>query len=321
MKPISLLLVCILTGITWAQNDTTEKKGEDAKKWETKLKVSATMTLSAFSENWDGGESSNLAWASKLESRANRQFTPKIRWENIAKLEFGQAKTKDKDAEVWSVPEKTTDLIDLETILKLTLPGFAAPFLSVRFISQFKDGIVDKSIAGSDFPGFNPLTAQITMGISAEIIKKDKATLQSRLGLGNRNSINRFGGTHSNPAYAEDTTKPVLEYYRTIDSDFGAELITELNIEKIKGIVDFNSKLTIYEAIISSEAEDLEELADDNPRKNWWRHPDVNWENTLDIRLLKFVTLNVTYQLLYDIEISTEIRQRQILAAGFVFEK
>ncbi|MBN1309143.1 MAG: hypothetical protein JXA18_14560, partial [Chitinispirillaceae bacterium] len=94
------------------------------------------------------------------------------------------------------------------------------------------------------------------------------------------------------------------------------EFVTELKSKLRDGLLDYTSLLTMYEALVSSEAE----KTDGTPREDFWRYPDINWENILSINLTKYVMINLTVQLLYDRELHANARIKEVLALGLTYK-
>jgi hypothetical protein len=89
--------------------------------WKLDLNSNLTTTLNTYSDNWIGGEAGSFTWASQFLGVAEKQATSIINTKATLKLQFGQTKVQNKLDKKWSVPAKSTDLIDGEELLRFML--------------------------------------------------------------------------------------------------------------------------------------------------------------------------------------------------------
>jgi hypothetical protein len=267
--------------------------------WQIDLDANVTLTQNAYSESWIGSEKGAISWASKLNFVAEKQVSPIFLHRNTLKLAFGQTKAQKEDKS-WGDLVKSTDLIDFETLQRLTLDGWVEPFLAVRLISQFVDGTDT-----TQDHYFNPVNLFESFGVSRGLVANDAAKWNARFGGAVNQYINRYtvDATHAGP------------YSKTVNSA-GLELVTELKAKAKNGLLDLSSLLTLYEALVSSQAEKTE----NTPQKNFWRYPDINWENILSVNLTKYIMINFTAQLLYDRELHANARLKEVLALGLTYK-
>jgi hypothetical protein len=267
--------------------------------WQIDVDANITLTQNAYSESWIGSERGAISWASKLNFVAEKQVAPVFNHRNTLKLEFGQTKTQNDD-DSWGKLMKSTDLIDFESLQRFTLSGWVEPFIAVRLISQFVDGT---DTSQSHY--VNPLSIFESFGIARTLVAADAAKWNARLGGAVNQLITRytFDETHT-------------DYYTKTVNSAGLEFVTELKSKLRDGLLDYTLLLTLYEALVSSEAE----KTDGTPRENFWRHPDINWENILSINLTKYVMINLTVQLLYDRELNASARVKEVLALGLTYK-
>ena len=119
---------------------------------------------------------------------AEKQLSEKINSKNSLKLAYGQTYSQfinaDGDRE-WSEAQKTTDLIDAESMERFTLGGFIDPYAAFRLESQF----LDESVP-DDKKMFNPITLTESFGIAKVFIKEENKELSTRLGGAFKQFIN-----------------------------------------------------------------------------------------------------------------------------------
>ena len=149
----------------------------DADPWKIDANTNVSTALDSYSDNWVGGEAGTFTWATQFLGAAERQLSPKFNTKTTLNLQFGQTVVQDKTTKDWSVPQKSTDLIDGLELLRLTLGGWADPFLSVRAISEFLDGS-DKLLVRY----INPFDITEAVGASRTLAKNGDVTWSSRLG-------------------------------------------------------------------------------------------------------------------------------------------
>jgi hypothetical protein len=275
--------------------DSLEK---DQGKWKFSLNASALLSLNTYSDNWTGGEAGSMSWTTKMDAEAQKQLAPKLNTRNVLRLAFGQTKVQDPETKKWSQFDKSTDRIDFESLLKMTLGRKISPFASVRFESQF----LDLSDSTEELY-INPIDLTETMGASAQLIENKQIDWTARLGAGARQHIDR------------DELQSDLTRETEVTNDGGLELVSELNAKNKVGWLEFKSILKVYEAIVSSIAEETDGTAEEGE----WRYPDVDWENDLTININKYLMLNLYVQLLYDREIDSDPRLKQTLSLGLTF--
>jgi hypothetical protein len=267
--------------------------------WVIDVDANVTLTQNAYTTSWIGSEKGAIAWASKLNLVAERQLATKFNNRNTLKLAFGQTKTQYEDRS-WGNLMKSTDLIDFESMGRFTLDGWVEPFLAVRLISQFVDGT-----DSTQNHYVNPLDIFESFGISRALVTNDMTKWNARLGGAVNQNINRFtlDDTHSG-------------YYKKTKNSAGLEFVTDLKSKARQGLLDFSSLLTVYEALVSSEAEKTK----GTPAADFWRYPDINWENIASVNITRYVMVNLTLQLLYDRELHANARIKEVVALGLTYK-
>ena len=235
-----------------------------AEPWIVTGNANLNLSQNYYSENWASEEISSLTWTFTSNFTAKKQLSSIMLNENSLTLAFGQTHKYDKMMEKWLKPEKSTDIIDAQSLLKFTLKSYVDPFIGLRIESHFYDAN----------GALNPTTITESFGIARDFIAKEKTNLSSRLGGAFKETFDK----------ALDDT-PVSG---------GAEFVTTFQTKLCKDIALYTSNLNIYKAMFHSDSENLN---DD------WKSPDVNWENILAIGLSKYVSFQLYTQLLYDKEI------------------
>lgn len=256
-----------------------------AEAWKKTADIHFNATQNAYTDNWTGGEIGSMSWIFNSNATAEKQFNEKINNKNTLKLAFGQTHNQNADTKAWLKPVKSTDLIDFESLLKLTLGSMVDPYTAGRVESQFIDAM-ELSL--------NPLKFTESAGASRTFIKKDNIDLNARAGLAVRQLISR----------TTDTSLIINDG----GLDFIAEYTTPLGTEHIT----FNSKLQIYTAFFNSDAD----ATDGTATEGYWKSPDINWENTFSAKITQYIDVNIYTQWLFDKEIDKVGRFKQTLSLG-----
>ena len=231
--------------------------------WKYSINSNLTATMSFYSDNWSGNEANAVSYTAQILSSFSKQFTPILLNKHSLKLAFGQTLLQDTTDD-WTL-NKSTDLIDYETMLLFTLKTWVDPYISGKLLSQFVD---ERQIDNRRY--FNPLDITESAGISRDITKTETVDWNARLGAAVREYIDRD---------IEDTLN---NFSTSTTTSGGLELISGLKAVNKAKWLNFTSLLRVYEALVSTDA-DIAGAGDD------WRYPVVNWENTL--------SLNVTLKL------------------------
>lgn len=264
-----------------------------AEPWKIDLNANLTTALNSYSDNWTGGEAGTFTWASQFLGVAQRQLGPKFNTQTTLKMQFGQTATQDKTTKYWSVPKKSTDLIDGEELLRYTMHAWVDPFASVRAISEF----VDESDSLLIRYG-NPLEMTEALGASRTLKKSETIEWSSRLGGAARQLINR---------HHLDTATGIRK--TDVTNDGGVEFDMDLKAINKQKSVTLLTSLRLYEALASSK----EDSAGN------WRYPHMKWENTLTLTFAKYLMLNITAYAYFDKDIKDDFRLKETLSAGLTY--
>lgn len=272
-----------------------------AEPWTKAVDVNLTLAQTAYSDNWVGGEAGALSWTFNSNSLVEKQLNPKIHSKNTLKLSFGQTHSQDKETKNWAEPTKSTDLIDFETLFNFSLGGFVDPFAAGRLESQF----LDASDPQKD-RYLNPLKFTESFGVIKYLIQEDKREWTARLGGALRQHVNRDLLVDVKTDTRETQTS----------NDGGVEFVSEFKSPLAQERITVSSKLTLFQALFYSEADAMKGL----PNEDYWRSPDVNWENIFTASITKYLMVNLYTQLLYDKEVDLGGRFKQTLSLGLTYK-
>jgi hypothetical protein len=268
--------------------------------WTKSVDASLTLTQGAYSDNWVGGEVATVSWMFNSNSLFEKQIGTKVNSKNTLKLSFGQQHNQDKDSREWRDPIKVNDLVDFETIARFTLGGFVDPYVSGRVESQF----LDESDRENERLA-NPLRLTESAGIAKVLVKAERREWSVRLGGAFRQLVDRD---------RRDEATDLRETHWT--NDGGVQFVSDFTTPVGDTTRTFSSKLYVYKAFFSSSADDLAGL----PNENYWRAPDVNWENILSASVTKHIVFVLYAQLLYDKEVDLAGRFKETLGLGFTYK-
>jgi hypothetical protein len=277
----------------------TLSAGLSADPWKIDANANLATALNTYSDNWTGGEAGSFTWGSLFLGVAEKQLSKKLNTKATLKLQFGQTKVQDKTSKLWSVPQKSSDLIDGEELFRFTLGLWVDPFISARAISQFLDG------SDPDFVRYgNPLDITEAAGVSRTLEKSDNIEWSTRLGAASRQFVDRN---------KLDTI--TLDRATDVTNDGGVEFNMDLKASNAQKWVTLLSSLRIYEALVSSKADEFKGL----PNENYWRDPHVKWENSLTLTFAKYLMLNVSAYAYYDKDIDLSVRLKETFSAGLTY--
>jgi len=290
-------IACIFSVILMAVLAVSPVYGDP---WKFSIDANITLTQNAYSDNWAGGEAGALSWTLTSNSLAESQINSWVNSKNTLRLMFGQAHNQDVDTKVWAKPVKSSDLIDFETVFRFTFGWFLDPYASGRIETQFldtRDPEKDKYV--------NPVKFTESAGVSKVFIKEEKREWIARVGGGLRQYLDRD---------VYDIVTAGRETHTS--SDAGITFDTEFKTHLAESRMTFTTKLTVFEALYYSESDELEGLAEEN----YWKSPDVNWENVLTANITDYVMVNLYVQLLYDKQIDLGGRLKQTLSLGLTYK-
>jgi len=263
--------------------------------WQNDVSVGLNMLQSSYSNNWNGGEKGSLNWAGNLDAKFEKQFSELTNWRNTLKLAYGQTHQQDRDGDnnlYWQKPDKTDDIIDLESLFRWMPKSRWDPFVSFRFTSMFDD-ISDNE---GRHQAFNPLTFKESAGISRPWIDTEDRQLMSRLGIAFIQNKRSF---FLDPA-------PSTETISEGSTELAAEMITEYKVGALDGRVDWESKLTLSLPFLysgkSTFEDDFDVVAAGLPEDvaEYTTTLDVDWENTFTANITKVIAVKLFVRWVYD---------------------
>lgn len=293
MHPIKTALLAFMLSISLAGlTSAGEERELEVGKWYPSLETGVNLTQSSYTENWAGGDKGSIVWTWILNGTLENQLNDKANWHNTLKLAFGQTHQQAVDEEgerSWDKPEKSTDLIDYETILRLTLGGFIDPFASGRFESQF----LDASDPFGRNLALNPITFKETAGIARQWINEEERTLLSRLGFTFRQNMRKLFRDEA----PDDATESELS------NDGGIELINDYKARVLNDKVTWTSKLGFYQPVFYSGKDELEDMTDtdqDPDIADFSTTIDIDWENIFTTQITELISVNLYTLWVYD---------------------
>ncbi|MCK4537357.1 MAG: hypothetical protein KAV42_01030 [Candidatus Krumholzibacteria bacterium] len=273
--------------------------GED---WKLSMDANVTFTENTYSDNWVGGEAGALIWVFNSNFLAEKQLTSSLHSRNTLKLLFGQTHNQNVETKVWRSPEKSTDLIDFESVLKITKGWIVDPFLSGRIETQFWDASDPENERY-----INPMKITEALGVSKDLIKEEKREWSVRLGVATRQYVDRDQFVDK---MVDDTKETMTSY------DGGMQFDSEFKTTFSEDKITLTSKLTVYQALVYSEKDAVAGTV----AEDYWKAPDVNWENIFTANITKYLMVNLYIQLLYDKEVDLGGRFKQTMALGVTYK-
>ncbi len=270
-----------------------------AEPWQATLDANLLATQNAYSNSWTGGEAGALSWATNWNFVGQRQFNARWHSKNTIKLAFGQTHSQEQESKRWMKPVKSTDLIDAESLWRMTLGLFVDPFAAIRLESQFLDASQPDNIRYG-----NPLKFTESLGAAKSLFKEKDRELTFRLGA----------------AFHQQMDKGVIIDTVGTKKDFtsnsgGAEFVTDYKTPVGSDKITYNGKFSVYKAVFNSNNSELAGL----PNENYWKAPDVSWENGLVANISKYLMVNLYLQMLYDKEVDLRARFKQTLSLGLTY--
>ncbi|MCK4304857.1 MAG: DUF3078 domain-containing protein [Candidatus Eisenbacteria sp.] len=274
-----------------------------AEGWQKSADLGLNFNQASYNDAWTGGESGSIAWTFVGNLSAEKALSPRYNWRNTLKLSYGQTHTQREDdakERHWLSPEKSSDRIFFESLLRMTLGLAVDPYASFTFESQFYDASVPEVVHYID-----PMTLSEALGVGRTLVKNEQAELLSRLGFSLRHHIWK-DVLSIDPEETETNTT----------TDGGLEWVTDyaqtFSGEKMKYV----SKLRVFKALFNSKVDDFKGLENED----YWKTPDVAWENTLSASVSKYIQVSLFAELLYDKEVDLRGRFREVLGLGVAYK-
>lgn len=277
-----------------------EEEGLEIGKWYPALETGLSLTQSAYSDNWNGGDTGSLSWAAFINTTAEKQTSTKFNWWNSLKLAYGQThlqSRKENGDLSWDSPDKSTDLIDLESIGRFTLGGWLDPYLGLRGESQFQD--LSDPLGRNVL--FNPVKLRESAGVAHPWHKEGEHSVISRLGLASRQNFRQRFIEELNPSNDETEWD--------VTHDAGLEFVTDARLDILEDKVKWTSRLGVYQPFVYSEKGDFEDLAAaqlaaaglDSDLADFTTTVDMEWENMFTTKITKIISVGLYLRWIYDV--------------------
>jgi hypothetical protein len=299
MKRPIVLISCVFAiaafSIPSGAEDKPGEKALEIGRWYPSLESGVTLTQGSYSSNWAGGDRGSLVWTLITNFGLQRQVDPRLNWTNDLKLAYGQThqqKVDNAGNRFWDSPEKSTDLIDYETVARFTLGGYVDPFVSGRFESQFQD---QSDPLGRGL-SFNPLKYSESAGVARKLVNRENRSVLSRVGFTFRQSSRRT---------FTDVVNPSVKTTRSAGTnDGGFEWVTDAKTGKK---ISWTSKLIVYQPVFYSGKKDLKNAINaglasgvDVDAAGFTTLLSADWENVFSTQITKVVSLNLYTRWLFD---------------------
>jgi len=250
--------------------------------WEKSMQGGLNMTQTGF-DNWIAGGESAFAWQLNLNYRFVRDVE-KTTWSNTGKFAYGATQTGDAD------PRKSADEIKLESVLTYKLGTAINPYVALTGETQFASGYnygPDQAVQISAF--MDPGYFRESFGVGYAV----KEGITTRLGLSFKQTV-----TSDYPVpYADDPATVAVEATK---SEIGAESVSDFSFPVSETSL-FTSKLELF-----STFKALDET-------------DVNWDNTLQVKVSEYISVNINVNLIYDKDLSAKRQIKQTMALGLSY--
>jgi len=253
----------------------------EAAAWEQQLGFEMLLNEGYYSSNWSGDERTSGSLTATLDHLAARQFASPLRFEHGLALAFGrQVAHRDSAAGGGWETSESDDKVRLDEALRLTLGLWVDPMVSVQLKSQFTDGRDSTRTCW-----FNPLQLLEVAGAGRRFFADSTRTLTSELGAAARQLFDR-----SAPGTVADAGVSWTSALRTIVFSRNA---------------DYSTRLVVYKPLFA--------LGGEAEIGTW---PQVDWEHELSARFNKALSGKVYVQLLYDENVTDDVRLKQTVGMG-----
>ena len=287
--------VAVVTSPVAAQDD--EEEALEVGRWYPGLEAGLILSQSSFSDNWAGGDRGQFAWTFLLDGVLRSQLTDVWRWDNSLILAYGKTAQENEDGN-FGKPRKSTDRIDLESILRATFGFHLDPYASLRVESQFEDA---SDPLGRESLLFNPVFVKEAVGVAHDYMPGEDQRLLVRFGGAIRQSI-RQQYVFDDPT--DDTAQTETAF------DGGLEFVVDYEDQYFDDSLAWSSKLTLYQPLFYSAKDELEDLDFTQPGivaagvdpdvADYTTTLDVDWENVFTGQVNEYLSVNLYVRLVYD---------------------
>lgn len=252
--------------------------------WTLSMDTGLNLSQSYYNDEWKGSDAGAITWTSFANVDLSRQLTKTLLLSNSLKLAYGQTHSQNSETKRWNAPEKSTDKIDEEAMLRFTVKLPVDPFLSLRFLSQFYDKPETLFI--------NPISLTESFGLARVLARTEGKEVTTRLGIAFKEEIDR-SDTEGGPV------------------EGGLEWVSWGRYKFSKSVL-YEGRLRVYKYLYNSKSE---ELPDEN-----WKAPDIDFENTISVSLSKFIQLTLYIQVIYEKEQTANLQIKENIAVGLNYK-
>lgn len=257
-----------------------EAAKKDTTYWTSSGNIGLNFSQSYLS-NWAAGGENAINWLGLFNYEQN-YLKDKNKWDNNISLALGYSILGDYD------PIKTDDRIELNSIYGYKASEKIYYSLAFSFKSQFTNGYNYSTDSTNRISGFL-IPAYITLGLGMEWIPCSKFSLQFspatfRLTIVNDQELADAGAFGVNPA-EYDTLGNIITSGKKTRYEVGAKAVAKLSIPLFENVT-FDSKLELFS----------------NYLKNV-QNVDVDWQNTITMKVNKWLNANISAHLIYDDDI------------------
>jgi hypothetical protein len=231
--------------------------------WKLKGMFGGTYNETDVSGNWTGPEKNQMNWGIKLDASAEKDLA-KTNWLTNLKEEYGKSSISGTSEQV------SADLIDLISVYSWKLTLTVNPYVSADITTQNTDM-------------FYPATYSEAAGLGFSVIKREKQTLKTRIGISLRQKydkvrtlINSSTGLPYDTSSVDDPATPVIE---TSKMETGGEWISNYDLT-VNANVKFSSEARVFSAFNGGAS--------------------LRWDNNLYIQLSKYMTLAIGHLTIFN---------------------
>lgn len=311
MKKLIFTLVCVLSmyHITFAQiekeingealtKDEKKKLEDTLQGWKFGGTGSITFNQAGF-KNWAAGGTNAISFLFNLRAYADLKKGNHL-WQNWVAAEYGIQISKEtrpkvaKNADRWELFSKYG--------YKIYKPLYVAAYVDLK--SQFSKSFIE-SLTTSKFDsviakGGSPLTFEAAIGL--DYAPNDKfslfySPLAAKVVYVGDVAIAKTG------IYGNDVNP-----FSHIKREFGSVLIAQYKQTFWKQNISISSLLKIYKNYLKGKTLSLDDLnAPDElsisvkeSNQHYRRNFDIDWQTTIGLKVNKFLSANVFWQVLYD---------------------
>lgn len=250
--------------------------------WEISVDAGLGLNQSYYNDAWSGDEVGSIVWMSLFNLEAKRKLSPRVHLSEVLRLGYGQTYAQDKETGRWNPPQKSTDKVESETILKIKAGWHVDPFFSLLLRSQFIDSRSNLYL--------NPLEFTESIGLARILWRSKGDELTSRSGFAFKHTLNRGKG-------------------RTISYEGGIEIVINSK-KKLSKIALYRGKLILFKAMFNSEANSGDA----------WKTPDFNLQNSLGLSLTTYIQLNFYLEFIYDRDITSRLQVKENFSIGLSYK-